>query len=190
MQKVIIGLTGPIATGKTTVAKYLAQKYQGQIYGFSGPLRDLLNRLYLPVERANLALVSNILRANFGEDLISRTIAQDIEHDQSALIILDGIRRLPDIETMRALPSFHLLAINADSRLRWQRMKSRGQNADDATKTYEEFQKDELAEADRQIASVMTEAEALIDNNGTVDELYHSVELYLTNKLLLNNKSR
>jgi dephospho-CoA kinase len=55
MSKTIIGFTGPISSGKTTAAKYLAEKFNGKIYGFSGPLRDILNRLYLPLELANMA---------------------------------------------------------------------------------------------------------------------------------------
>jgi dephospho-CoA kinase len=177
--KIIIGLTGPIATGKTTVAKYLAEKYHGKIYGFSGPLRDVLNRLYLPLERPNMALMSNILRANFGENLISRTIASDIEHDECDFIILDGIRRMPDIETMRALPGFHLLSVDAKAELRWKRMTTRGQNADDASKTFEDFLIYEQAEADREIPRVMQDAEATFNNDGDVESLINQVQEYL-----------
>jgi dephospho-CoA kinase len=184
--KLIIGLTGPIATGKTTVAKYLADKYGAKIYGFSEPLRDVLNRLYIPLDRPNLALMSNIIRSNFGEDLISRTIAQDIQHDDSPIIVLDGIRRLPDIETMKSLPGFRLLAINADVKLRWQRMTTRGQNSDDATKTYEQFLTDEQAEADRDIPQVMAGAQTTLDNNTTIEALIKQVEEYLKNNSFIN----
>jgi len=176
MTKTIIGLTGQISSGKTTAAKYLAEKFNGKIFGFSGPLRDILNRLHLPLERSNMANLSEIIRAQFGNDLISRTIASDIAEDPCDFIILEGIRRTPDFETMKSLPGFRLISISADSKIRWERMTKRGQNTDDATKTYEVFLEDEQAEADRDIPVVMDLAEATLDNNGSVEELYAQLE--------------
>ncbi|HRH22159.1 MAG TPA: AAA family ATPase [bacterium] len=176
MSKTIIGFTGPISSGKTTAAKYLAEKFNGKIYGFSGPLRDILNRLYLPLERANMAKLSETIREAFGSDLISKTIAADIANDPCDFIILEGLRRVPDLQTMKSLPGFRLLSVNADSKLRWERMTKRGQNADDATKTYEVFLTDEQAEADRDIPVVMSMAEATLDNNGSLEDLYNQLD--------------
>ncbi len=176
MEKRIIALTGHISSGKTTVANYLADKFNGTIYGFSGPLRDILKRLYLPLDRTNMANLSEIIRSQFGSDLISRTIAMDIEEDPCNFIILEGIRRDPDLETMRDLPGFQLIAVTADSKLRWERMTKRGQNTDDHSKTYEQFLNDEQSESDRTIPKVMAHAEVTIDNNGTLEELYAQVD--------------
>jgi dephospho-CoA kinase len=180
-KKIIIGLTGKIASGKTTVANYIKEKYGAEIYGFSKPLRDILQRLYIPMERPNLALLSSIIRKNFGENIISLTIKKDIEGSNSKIIILDGIRRMPDIEEVKKMSNFKLISINTDVKIRYARLLSRGQNEDDSSKTYEDFLNDENKEADKQIPEIMEKAEITIDNNGTTEDLYEQIEKIINN---------
>lgn len=175
-QKLIIGLVGPMVTGKGTVADYLKEKYNATVYGFSSPLRDIIKRLRLPLLRENLANLSNCLRTQFGNDLISCTIMADIADDPSNLIVLDGIRRLSDIENASKLPGFVLIKVDAKEQIRYERLLKRSQNADDQIKTLEAFQADEQAEADREIPLVMAKATLAIDNNGDFDSLYAQVD--------------
>lgn len=175
-KKLIIGLTGPMVTGKGTIADYLKENYNATCYGFSGPLRDILKRLHVQMSRENLATVSNVLRDTFGQDLISKTIVTDIEEDESEIIVLDGIRRPTDFERAKTLDGFVLVKVFADQATRHERLLKRSQNIDDQTKTLEQFQADEQAEADRQIPLVMAEAQHEIDNNGDFKALYLQVD--------------
>ena len=75
MSKVIIGLVGSLASGKETTKKYLIQKYSAQDCRFSSILRDVLERVAVSNSRENLQKISTVLRANFGEDLLSKAIA-------------------------------------------------------------------------------------------------------------------
>ncbi len=174
--KLIIGLTGQLAAGKTTVAKYLATKHQGKVYGFSGPLRDIADRLTLPQTRENLANLSSILRRQFGQDIILRAIKRDVATDPCHFIILEGMRRYGDFLSFKDLPNFHLVAVVAEQRLRYERMVKRHQNPDDATKTWEQFQVDDQAEAEQDIPKAIAEAEFIIDNNGDLESLYQQAE--------------
>ena len=78
MKKLIIGLTGPVASGKGTVKKYIEEKYGAKDCRFSTILRDVLVRIDVPIIRENLQKVSTTLRQLFGEDLLARVIAKDV----------------------------------------------------------------------------------------------------------------
>lgn len=176
MANSILGFVGPIASGKGTVCQYLRDQYQAPTYRFSTPLRDVLNRLYLEQARAHMQNLSLALRQTFGDDLLAGVIAHDVVADQSPIIAVDGIRRLPDVAKLKDVPGFYLIAITADQKIRHQRLIRRNENPDDAKKTFEQFQHDEQQEAERHIEQVAQAAQFTIDNNGTKEQLYEQIE--------------
>ncbi len=174
--KIILGFVGDLAAGKGTLAQYLLERYQAPSYKFSTMLRDMLDRIYVEKTRENLQNISTYVRANFGQDVMSKVIAKDVERDEHDVVIVDGIRRPTDITYLRKLPGFHLIYITADSKLRYERLVARKENPGDENKSYEEFCKDEQSEADQLIASLGKEAEFTIVNNGTREELFAQIE--------------
>lgn len=176
MSKVIIGLVGSLASGKETTKKYLIQKYSAQDCRFSSILRDVLERVAVSNSRENLQKISTVLRANFGEDLLSKAIASDASKLNADVVVIDGVRRFTDIEHLKDLPNFVLVKIDADPKIRYERMKLRNENAGDDKKTFEQFIKDHEAEADKQIPEVMKGAKYAIDNSGTLEELYKNLD--------------
>ena len=84
--KIIIGLVGEMVSGKDTVANYLTKKYHSQTISFSQPLRDILDRLYLPQTRINLANLGIILRREFGQDILAKTIVSEIKTSPKNII--------------------------------------------------------------------------------------------------------
>lgn len=176
MEKIIIGLTGQLAAGKTTVARYLAEKYQGEVYGFSKPLRDVADRMTLPQTRENMANLSSILRGQFGQDIILRAILRDIENEPCSFILLEGMRRYGDFLTFKEFPNFKLVAVIADQNLRYERLTKRNQNVDDAGKTLEQFKIDEQGEAEQDIPKAIAQADFTINNDGDLNALYEQAE--------------
>ena len=174
--KIIIGLVGSLASGKETVKKYLIEKYNAKDCRFSSILRDVLSRLNIPISRENLQKVSTVLRANFGENLLAKAIANDASKLEADIVLIDGVRRFTDIEHLQALPNFILVKIDADPKIRYERMKIRNENEGDSLKTFEEFLEDHEAEADKQIPEVMKAAKYSIDNSGTFEELYQQID--------------
>lgn len=174
--KIIIGLVGTLASGKGAVKEYLINNHEAKGCKFSDIFRDVLNRLNIPITRDNLQKVSTSLRSNFGEDLLSKTIISDVGKIDSKIVIVDGIRRFTDMNNLKNLPNFFILAVDADSKLRYERMKARNENEGDSSKTYEDFLKDENAEADRQIPEVIKTADFLIENNGTLEDLHRQID--------------
>ncbi len=153
MKKIILGFAGEIAGGKGTAAKYLIDKYG------SGSQK-----------------ISIALRQNFGEDILSKVISKDVENDGHEIIAVDGVRRLSDIKYLKGLPGFRLVYIEADIGKRYERIVLRGENVDDKNKTFEEFKKDNEGETETQIKGLKEHADFMVDNNGTIGELYEKID--------------
>lgn len=175
MDKVIIGLAGEMSSGKGTIAHYLVDRYRFVQFRYSDMLRDLLGRLHLPISRENLARTSSMIRETFGQDIMSRVIAEDAK-SEAVSVVVDGIRRHQDIEHLREAKNFFLVYIEVDERVRYERLVARSENAGDATKTFEEFQKEQQAEADSQVTALRNDARFIINNNGNLEELYRKID--------------
>ena len=176
MKKIILGFAGEIACGKGTCVKYLAEKYGAVSFRFSDPLRDIAKRLYLDESRENLQNLSTTLRGSFGQDILSKTVFRDAENSKSKVVIIDGIRRKSDIEMFKDAPEFKLVYVDADMRMRFERIIKRGENTDEKGKTFEEFQKDHEQEAEKEIQSLKEIADFVIDNNGGEEELIKNID--------------
>ncbi|MBT4516919.1 MAG: AAA family ATPase [Candidatus Komeilibacteria bacterium] len=175
-QKIILGFTGLISSGKGTAAKYLKEKYKADTFRFSTMLRDVLDRLYLPQSRENFQIISPILREAFGQDLMAKVIAEDVKKSNSNLIAIDGMRRPADIEYLKDIPGFKMIAIEVDEKTRFERLLKRGENTDDATKTFEQFKKEHKAETEIHIPDLMKQADITIDNNGNLEDFYKQLD--------------
>lgn len=184
--KIILGFVGDLASGKGTICQHLKNKYNVNSYRFSTMLRDILTRIYVDNSRENLQDLSTFLRGRYGQDIMSKVIAKDVQNDQNEIVAVEGIRRPTDITYLQELNGFHLIYITADPKIRWQRMVLRQENADDANKTFEQFLKDEQAEADMLIKDLGKQATYTIVNNGTIEQFYNEMKLVL-DKIKSNN---
>jgi dephospho-CoA kinase len=179
--KKIIGLSGEIASGKGTVADYIKKSYNGKVYRFSGMLRDLAGRLYLEENRENLQKMSTAVREYFGQDILCKTIYEDVKRDDNQYIVIDGVRRFQDVQELSHLKEFSLVYIKTDMRNRYERLIKRGENTDDKNKTFEEFKKDNQREAEKQIKALEKKADFVINNNGSYQDLYFQIDKILSN---------
>ena len=174
--KIILGFVGLPASGKGTSAEYCQKKYRASTYRFSTMLFDLLQRIYLETNRDNLIKMSEAIRSTFGEDTMAKVIAKDAESDQNNIIVVDGIRRMADIEYLSKLPNFVLIEIFAEPRTRYKRVIQRSEKADDKTKTFEQFMEDHKRSTEMSIPEVAGHATEHIDNNGTAEELHKKLD--------------
>ncbi|MFC1638353.1 AAA family ATPase [Patescibacteria group bacterium] len=176
MNKIVLGITGEIAGGKGTVASYLEKKHGAVAFKFSSALRDVAKRMHLEINRENLQKISTIFRENFDDNILSRVIYEDVKNSEKDLIVIDGVRRMSDIEYLKQLPGFRFVYVDTDMKKCYERIIQRGENEDENSKTFEDFQKDHEREAELQIKGLKEEADAVVDNNGSFDELYNQIE--------------
>ncbi len=171
-KKIIIGFVGLMASGKGEAAQYLQEKYGAVSFRFSSMLRDALKRFHVPETRDNLVKMSELIRASFGENILAKTMAEDIKMSPQSMIVVDGIRRIADIEFLRLLPEFVMVAVVADPRIRYERLTQRQENSDDQTKTYEQFLLDQEKSTEVTIPPVMRLAQREVTNNDSREEFY------------------
>lgn len=176
MSKTILGFTGLIACGKDTASNYFAKKYNAEQVKFSASMKDIMERVYISPIRKNYQLISRVLRETFGQDLFSKVVANDVKNSKADLVIVDGVRRIPDIEHLKNIKGFKLVAVEVDAKTRFERIKQRNEKPGDQTKTWEEFQKEDVAETEITIPELMKQADATIDNNGTLEEFYKQLD--------------
>ena len=175
-KKLILAFTGHMASGKGTACNYFVENYGAVTVRFSNMLRDVLDRLYLEQNRDNLQKLSLSLRQDFGQDVMAKVIARDVEISDAPLIVVDGVRRPSDVIYLKKVPGFVLIAIAVPQAVRFERLKSRHENPDDERKTWEQFQREEKADAEILIPEIMKQADYTIDNGGDVGSLRMKLE--------------
>lgn len=176
MNKIIIGIAGPMASGKGTIAEYYIKNHRAVSYRFSAALFDILNILGIKTDRNNLFRISKILREEFGSDALAIALANKVKNSSDELIIVDGIRRDDDINELRKFDGFKLIYVDAPIEKRFERMKLRGEKEDDKSKTMEQFEADHNLETELSIPPLKNDADIVIDNSGTYEELYKKLE--------------
>jgi len=174
--KIILGLAGEMASGKGAVTDFIVKNHNAKNFRFSTILRDISNRLYLEETRENLQKMSTVLRENFGQDVLSLAIAKEVKNSEDEILVIDGVRRLSDIKFLKDLLGFKLIYIEADIEKRFQRISVRGENSDDNTKTFEQFKKELEQESETQIRGLKNDADYIINNNGSFEELHNRVD--------------
>ena len=183
MPKLLVGLVGLQGCGKGTLADILVKQNGAGYFRFSAVMSDILNRLLIERNRDNFIKLSIGLRQTFGEDVFSYPLETAALNAPQDIVVIDGIRRPEDLVGLEAIPNFHLVAIEADAKLRFERMKMRGEKATEANMTWEKFLEDEQAETERTIPFAMTRATHRISNNGTREE-FEAAAHELLQKLL------
>lgn len=176
----IIGLTGTNGAGKGTVVEHLKGKgfthFSAREY-----IVEEIKRRGLPIDRTNMNFVGNDLRKQGGVASTARALfarAQAAGGDA----IIESIRNIGEAEFLKAHGAY-IFAVDADRKLRYERAVLRGSATDKVS--FEEFcaQEDkEMAQTaayDMNVFGVMNMADAVIQNNGTLDELRASVDAAL-----------
>ena len=179
----ILGLVGQIASGKGSVSDYLRKKYKAKFYHFSTPLRQILRTLKQEETRENIAKLSQVLRRNFGQDLLAKIITADIQNDRNKIIVVDSVRRMQDIKYLKDLPEFKLVYIKVGIKTRYQRLIERNENKDDKTKTYKQFIIDNKRTAEREITSIGKKAKYAINNEESLEELHKQIDKIILKEL-------
>lgn len=178
--KLIIGFVGQAGSGKGTAANLLHEKYGAVVFTFSDILTDILNRLYIPSSRDNLINMSITLRQGFGQNILAKAMSRQIDNSTADMVVVDGIRRIEDIEDLKLNPAFHFIEIMVDPKIRFERLKERNQKPGEAEMTWEDFLAVSQKETELTIAKVAEQAEIKITNEGDIQALGKQLDELVT----------
>lgn len=176
MPAMILGLTGKNGSGKGVVADFL--KTMGYHYhSLSDIVREEITARGLPVTRDNLIKIANELRTNNGPSILAERVLAKLDPEKN--YIIDSIRNPFEVEALRRRKDFYLLMVEAEPKIRFERLKTRARENDPAD--YDAFIKLEAAEAgsndpnSQQLNRTCDMADAKVENDGTLDEVYEDV---------------
>ncbi|MDP7181896.1 MAG: deaminase [Candidatus Woesearchaeota archaeon] len=175
----IIGLVGTIGAGKQTILDYLQEKYGYNSVSCSDVLRDMLKEQGKELTRDNLRELGNVTRKEGGNGAIAKILLEKLRNNWKANYVVDSIRHPDEVAVLRTSPLFHLVAVDADLRLRFDRVKARKREQDPVTLPafVERDQREMFGTGNEQrIRETMELADELVLNNGSVEELKQRVD--------------
>jgi dephospho-CoA kinase len=175
---IIIGITGTLGAGKGTVVDYLTTK------GFTHySARDFITheieRRGLPIDRDSMTMVANDMRSTHSPSYIAEML-----YDEAASAgknaVIESLRTEGEILSLRQKGNFYLLAVDANPKLRYERIILRASETDKIS--FEKFLADEEREMHatdpnkQNLARCIELADERLVNNGTVNDLYVQVD--------------
>lgn len=126
----IIGLTGPMASGKsTTLAAMKNLGFENQI-SLSDMIREECKKRNLPIERETMMNVGQSLRDQFGAGVLGKKALEYIKEKGGSMWVVDSIRNPAEVEELRKNPHFILIANTAPEDLIIKRIFSRKRSDD------------------------------------------------------------
>jgi dephospho-CoA kinase len=176
---IIIGITGTLGAGKGTVVEYLVKNKGFKHFSARALIVEEIEKRGLENNRDNMVVVANDLREKYSSGYVAEELfKRAIELGENAII--ESLRAVGEIEILRKKGKFILLAIDADSKIRYERISQRGTTTDSIS--FEKFIADEEKEMEsddpnkQNLKKCIEMADFKIENNGTIEELNSKIE--------------
>lgn len=165
--RLVIGITGRIGAGKTSVGKYLESQHGFSYVRYSQVLSDW--RAKDPESKTHLQAVGwEVMAGGMQAELNSRLISEVRPESNCAV---DGLRHSLDFESLNGAfsPHFFLVYVNSPPEMRWRRLQLRYPLLDD-------FNRADSHPVEQQIEALRARAFATLDNEGSMMNLYSEVD--------------
>lgn len=166
-ERKVIGISGQIAAGKTTLAKHF-ETHGFHYTRYSMVLATMMREQGKEATRPALQEFGDRVYYEFGQRRLCRKLLETLPDKGD--IVIDGLRFTDDhafwIETFG--PAFHHVHVEASAKLRKTRFESRG--IDGVT-----FEKAQAHSVEQQVPLLRVLAHEVILNEGTVESLYAGI---------------
>jgi dephospho-CoA kinase len=171
-KRIIICLTGMPGAGKSTIASSLKEK-GFPVITMGDVVREEANRQNLEPTDYNLGSLMLKLRKDLGPGAIAHLILRKMERDYNNnidVIIIDGIRSMPEVEVLKSIGYVKLLAIHASTNTRFTYTKERARP--DCPSSIQDFVVRDKRELTVGISEAIALADETLSNNDlTIEEL-------------------
>lgn len=131
------------------------------------------------VTRDSMVIVGNDMRAKHGASYVAEQLYEQAKISWKNCII-ESLRTVWEVEALKGKENFYFFAIDADPKIRYERVVLRGSETDKVS--YDEFMANEQREMTNEdpnkqnIAKCMQMADYFFTNDGTFEDLYKQIE--------------
>jgi len=190
--QIVIGLVGPIASGKGTISEYL--KSQGfKYFSLSNVVREETQNRGLEMTRENLQDVGNDLRENFGGSVLVDKLVDRIKKED--FVVIDGVRNPLEIQAIKNSLNGKIVNISAYKNRRVERYLERAKvrGEDDASITsFKKIDARDLGQGEsnsgQQVQACIDLADFSLKNNGSIDDFQQNCKEMLDNFFFESHK--
>lgn len=182
----LVAITGMPGAGKSTAAKALEKIGMWRLV-MGDVIRDETKRRGLVPDEKNTGEVMKDLRTKYGEGAIAELCLKSVGDSKTDLLVVDGIRSIPEVQTFRKAGKVLLLAIHASRERRFALLKERGRRDDPVS--YETFLRRDERELDVGIGRAIALADEVISNEHIMPEILSKTVLQTVNAWLESARS-
>jgi predicted NUDIX family phosphoesterase/adenylate kinase family enzyme len=177
-----ISIVGEIATGKTIIAEFLADKYKLPVISTRSCVADLIGMddFYRGDRRPFSEKAYELVSTDSGVEKLVQRIIDEIKSTGREMVIIDGIRNIKTYEKLkRKLNSLTTVFVDCPRDSAYEFYKKRaGRDA-----TIDEFRKNRYHEVEKEVPLFKTRANIRIYNAGTRDDLFSVIGSWFHAKL-------
>lgn len=179
----IIGIAGTNGSGKDTIAHFLSEKHGYYSATATDMLGSELEQQGLPTDRQHKRELSAKWRRESGMGVLVDKAVQQAKTEGSDKLVVGSLRHPGEVDRVHELGG-QVIWVDADPKIRYERIRTNNRGRIEDDKTFEEFLKEEQDEMSQQgdaatlhVAAVKDKADVFIDNNfATIDEFMSSIE--------------